>query len=66
MKKLIHKRFEILLIRIAARILMERNFKRSAFVSRRDNNEMWYMAEKLDSICDRMKDDYNNTPVSEL
>ena len=60
MKKRLHKHFEILLIRIASWILIERNVKRSAFVSRRDNNDMWYMSEKLDGICKRMKNNYNN------
>lgn len=39
---------------------MERNVSRCKFVSRRDNNDMWYMAEKLDSIIERMKDNYNH------
>ncbi|QNR43488.1 hypothetical protein D5S12_20140 [Pseudomonas syringae] len=46
------------MIRIAARILMGRNVQRSAVVSRRDNNDMWYMAEKLESIADRISRQY--------
>ena len=60
MKQKIRKRFEVLLIKIAKWILMERNVPRSMVVSRRDNNDMWYMAEKLDSICDRMIDEYKH------
>lgn len=58
--KWLKKRFEILLIRVAWWVLMERNVSRCKFVSRRDNNDMWYMAEKLDSIIERMKDNYNH------
>ena len=60
MKNKIRKRFEVLLIKIAKWILMERNVPRSMVVSRRDNNDMWCMAEKLDSICDRMIDEYEH------
>ena len=56
----IRKRFEVLLIKIAKWILMERNVSRSMVVSRRDNNDMWFMAEKLESICDRMIDEYEH------
>lgn len=52
------KRFEILLIKIAAKILIDRNIQRSGFVSRKDNNEMWGMSEKLDAIIKRMESDY--------
>jgi hypothetical protein len=58
MKKWFRKRLEVLLIRIAKWILLERNVARSAVVSRKDNNAMWSMAEKLDGICDRILDDY--------
>ncbi|MCF5714274.1 hypothetical protein GIV18_18085 [Pseudomonas tremae] len=46
------------MIRIAARILMGRNLHRSAVVSRRDNNDMWYMAEQLEGIADRITQQY--------
>ena len=50
----------------AAKILMNRNVVRSPVVSRRDNNDMWYMAEKLESIAERMRDGYNKpTPPTE-
>lgn len=52
--------FEVLLIKIAARILIGRNVQRSAIVSRRDNNAMWYMAEKLEGICKRMSNGYED------
>ena len=60
MRKKIRKRFEVLLIKIAKWILAERNVSRSMVVSRRDNNAMWFMAEKLESICDRMIDEYEH------
>ncbi|WP_188056841.1 hypothetical protein [Pseudomonas syringae] len=52
------RKLEAGMIRIAARILMGRNVQRSAVVSRRDNNDMWYMAEKLESIADRISRQY--------
>lgn len=58
LKNRTRKHFEVLLIRIAKWILLERNVQRSAVVSRKDNNEMWAMAEKLDGICERMIDEY--------
>ena len=60
MKRWLRKKLEIALIKIAAKILMDRNVNRCTVVSRRDNNDMWYMAEKLNNICERMNDDYNN------
>lgn len=58
MKNWIKKHWEVLLIRLAAWILIERNVARSPVVSRRDNNDMWYMAEKLEGICKRMMSEY--------
>jgi hypothetical protein len=52
------KHFEVLLIKIARKILIDRNVQRSSVVSRKDNNEMWYMAEKLESIEKRMLNNY--------
>lgn len=46
------------MIRIAARILEGRNVARSPVVSRRDNNDMSYMAEKLEGIADRISRQY--------
>ncbi|KAA8689620.1 hypothetical protein F4W67_27720 [Pseudomonas caricapapayae] len=46
------------MIRIAARILIGRNVQRSAVVSRRDNNDMWYMAEQLEGIAERISCQY--------
>jgi len=54
------KFFEILLIKIAKHILMERNIQRALYVSRKDNNKMWYMAESLECIIKRMKNDYKD------
>lgn len=55
------RHFEIFLIRVSAYILMERNLHRSKHVSRRDNNDMWYMAEKLQSIASRMNNKYEGS-----
>ncbi|MBP0948893.1 hypothetical protein JTA33_00325 [Pseudomonas sp. 20GA0080] len=52
------RKLEAGLIRIAARILLDRNVPRSLVVSRRDNNDMWYMAERLDDIADRISRQY--------
>lgn len=54
----IRRKLEAWLIRRAAGILIERNVARSAVVSRRDNNAMWGMAERLDSIATRISSNY--------
>ncbi len=54
------RHFEAALIRLAAWILIGRNVHRCKVVSRRDNNDMWYMAEKLESIADRIKNGYRD------
>ncbi|HDR3018711.1 hypothetical protein [Pseudomonas aeruginosa] len=46
------------LILVAARILAGRNVHRSAVVSRRDNNDMWGMAERLENIAGRIRNEY--------
>lgn len=51
MKQLIRRKIEAWLILLAAKILIDRNVQRSAVVSRRDNNDMWAMAEKLEAIA---------------
>ena len=58
MKDLIRRYFEAWLILLASKILIGRNVQRSAVVSRRDNNDMWYMAEKLEQISKRMQNKY--------
>jgi len=55
---LLRRKFEAALIRLAAKILMGRNVHRCRVVSRRDNNDMWYMAEKLEGIADRISNGY--------
>ncbi|MNH15158.1 hypothetical protein D3C76_1309530 [compost metagenome] len=55
---LLRRKLEAALIRLAAAILMGRNCVRSGVVSRRDNNDMWYMAEKLEAIADRIASGY--------
>ena len=54
MKRLIRRKIEAWLILLAAKILIDRNVQRSAVVSRRDNNDMWAMAEKLETIAKRI------------
>lgn len=54
----LRRRLEAALILLAAWLLAGRNVQRSAVVSRRDNNDMYYMAEKLEDIADRIKRQY--------
>ena len=58
MKQLIRRKLEAWLILLAAKILIDRNVQRSAVVSRRDNNDMWAMAEKLETIAKRISRKY--------
>lgn len=60
MKKL-RKWWEVFLIGIARKILIGRNVHRCTVVSRRDNNTMWSMAERLEAIESRMMDEYKST-----
>ncbi|SEJ56814.1 hypothetical protein SAMN05216201_11119 [Pseudomonas linyingensis] len=55
---MIRCRFEAALIRLAAWILMGRNVQRAMVVSRRDNNDMWGMGERLGSIAGRIANGY--------
>ena len=54
----IRRKLEASLVRLAIAILMGRNVQRSLVVSRRDNNDMWYMAEELDAIAARISKNY--------
>ena len=58
MKLLIRRKIEAWLILLVAKILIGRNVQRSAVVSRRDNNDMWAMAEKLETIAKRISKNY--------
>ena len=60
MKAWIKRHYEAWHINRAAKILGGRNVTRCRVVSRRDNNDMSYMAEKLEGISKRMRDGYNN------
>jgi hypothetical protein len=51
------KRFEILLIQIA-RKLLDRNVERAMFISRKDNNYLFEVEHILDQIIHNMKTDY--------
>ena len=57
-KRLLRRKIEAWLILLAAKILINRNVQRSAVVSRRDNNDMWTMAEKLEAIAKRISKKY--------
>ncbi|MBR7519679.1 hypothetical protein [Pseudomonas juntendi] len=59
-KGYLRRKVEAGLIRVAASVLMHRNCNRSLVVSRRDNNDMWHMAERLESIADRISSGYPN------
>jgi hypothetical protein len=54
----LRRRLECALILLAAWLIDSRNVPRSMVVSRRDNNDMRYMAEKLEGIADRIKRQY--------
>lgn len=58
MKERICLRLELLFLRVAMYCLMGRNVQRSQWVSRRDNNDMWYMGERLKAIHRRMATEY--------
>ena len=53
------KKFEIFLIRFASRILRSRNIERASFITRKDNNQIWYISDRLDSISKRMECSYD-------
>lgn len=56
----IRKHLEATMVMLAVKILRGRNATRCRVVSRQDNNDMWYMAEKLESIASRMRDGYEH------
>jgi hypothetical protein len=55
---LLRRKLEAWLIRRTIAVLMGRNVARSAVVSRRDNNDMWGMAERLEGIAERISSNY--------
>lgn len=55
---LLRRKFEAGLVRLAAWILIGRNVERAGVTSRRDNNDMWYAAEKLQTIAQRISSGY--------
>jgi hypothetical protein len=57
-KGFVRRKIEAALIRLAIGILMGRNVTRSLAVSRRDNNDMWHMAESLQDIAKRISRGY--------
>lgn len=58
MRRLIRRKLEAWLILLAAKILLGRNVHRAAVVSRRDNNDMWAIAERLEAIAKRISTNY--------
>jgi hypothetical protein len=65
MKLALKARLEAWWIRVAIRILNGRNVTRCMVVSRRDNNEMWGMAESLEGIERRIRTGYNDVSGNE-
>jgi hypothetical protein len=57
-KRFIRRKAEAWLILMAAKILIGRNVQRAPVVSRRDNNDMWRMAEQLEDIAQRISSKY--------
>lgn len=55
---LLRRKVEAWMIRLPAKILMDRNVQRCQVVSRRDNNDMWYIAERLEAVADRISSGY--------
>ncbi|HHQ4791284.1 TPA: hypothetical protein ACSP21_002179 [Aeromonas veronii] len=58
LKDWVSRNLEAWLVLLAAKILTGRNVQRCKVVSRKDNNDMWYMAEKLEMIAKRMRNKY--------
>jgi hypothetical protein len=58
LKGFARRKIESALIRLAAWILIGRNVHRCGVVSRRDNNDMYHMAEKLEDIAERIASQY--------
>ncbi len=58
LKDWVSRHFEAWLVLLAAKILIGRNVQRCKVVSRKDNNDMWYMAEKLEQIAKRIRNKY--------
>lgn len=58
LKDWVSRHFEAWLVLLAAKILIGRNVQRCKVVSRKDNNDMWYMAEELEQIAKRMRNKY--------
>lgn len=53
-------RYEAFLLRVAKAIVLGRNVPRSPVVSRPDNNAMFEMGFKLESIAKRIESGYEN------
>lgn len=51
---------EVGLLRLAILILRERNVARYRIISRRDNNDLWGMSERIESIIQRIESNYKD------
>lgn len=58
LRRWLRRKLEAALVRLAMRILIDRNVARAGVTSRRDNNAMWGMAERLESIAKRISSNY--------
>ncbi|WDG79200.1 hypothetical protein PUP68_11760 [Pseudomonas chlororaphis] len=58
MMRFFRRKAEAWLILLAAKVLMGRDVLRCKVVSRRDNNDMWSMAERLKAIAERISKGY--------
>ncbi|MEB2514453.1 hypothetical protein D3C76_1455230 [compost metagenome] len=63
MKRFIRRKLEAWLILLAAKILIDRNVQRAAVISRRDNIDMWRMAEQLEAIAKRIGKRYQGSHI---
>jgi hypothetical protein len=52
------KLLDLFLLKVAVWVLFERNVGRCKYISRIDNNSLWYMGEKIEAIIVRIHNDY--------
>tara|TARA_R110000851_G_scaffold301958_1_gene458688 strand:- start:20 stop:205 length:186 start_codon:yes stop_codon:yes gene_type:complete len=60
MNNYLRKMIEVNFLRLAKYILTGRNVQRSAVISRRDNNDLSYAGEKIDSVIVNILCEYKN------
>jgi hypothetical protein len=54
----VRKYIELFWLKIAIYILIKRNGKRCDYISREDNNSLWYLGEKVEIISNHIKSEY--------